>query len=192
MRRRHRQAMASFASMQAASDLHKTKLSAPRATLQPLSSRKARGAASPIGLDDMDPRLDRVYKGRVLTGVLIEAAFTMTSTVSVLVDDSGRAERIAFYNIDNATRGQLTVGRRLSVYDPYLRVAADGNPAVRIDDPTTLEFHDAVAICNNCAQPVAKLMACARCRAVAYCSKQCQQHDWTMLGHKTLCSSRPS
>jgi hypothetical protein len=42
-------------------------------------------------------------------------------------------------------------------------------------------------ICNTCGQqlPLSKLRKCSACKAVEYCSKDCQRADWS--GHKTDC-----
>ena len=32
-----------------------------------------------------------------------------------------------------------------------------------------------------------KLLACAKCRVVNYCSKECQKYDWKQGGHKERC-----
>ena len=51
---------------------------------------------------------------------------------------------------------------------------------------------------TGCGQPLAApgqlpagsvLQLCAKCRLVAYCSKQCQTADWKR-GHKKLCGTR--
>ena len=51
---------------------------------------------------------------------------------------------------------------------------------------------------TGCGQPLAApgqlpagsvLQLCAKCRLVAYCSKQCQTADWKR-GHKKVCAAR--
>ena len=53
-----------------------------------------------------------------------------------------------------------------------------------------------VRTCNACQRRSAKddvtgahgpLKACTACKAVHYCCKECQLHDWKAAGHKTLC-----
>lgn len=44
--------------------------------------------------------------------------------------------------------------------------------------------------CGTCgAQPAGerKFQRCARCNAVSYCSRECQQRGWQVLGHKRTC-----
>lgn len=44
-------------------------------------------------------------------------------------------------------------------------------------------------ICAACFKPAT--LRCARCRAVWYCSKECQTRDWK-LGHRALCRPAPA
>jgi hypothetical protein len=88
----------------------------------------------------------------------------------VIQDEKGRVERIALYNLDEKTKKKLRVGRRLSVVDPYMRMAADGLPAIRVDDPArSVVLLEKVQACHHCAREATKLMSCAKCRKVAYC-----------------------
>ena len=40
-------------------------------------------------------------------------------------------------------------------------------------------------ICSKCSKPDEKLLLCARCQTVRYCSKECQVSDWST--HKLKC-----
>jgi hypothetical protein len=86
VRMRHRQALANLVANAAK---YNVVLTAPRATPQPEGGRQGRGKAAasrdnarPIFIEDMDLTRDQVYKGRVLTGMLVEEPFTMSSTCS--------------------------------------------------------------------------------------------------------------
>jgi hypothetical protein len=44
--------------------------------------------------------------------------------------------------------------------------------------------------CGAAAGPAGQaLKRCGRCRAVAYCSTDCQRHGWAELGHKSVCGA---
>ncbi len=45
-------------------------------------------------------------------------------------------------------------------------------------------------MCNTCSTMLPKVYKSCPCKAVAYCSKECQRKDWPM--HKMMCSTRPS
>jgi hypothetical protein len=42
--------------------------------------------------------------------------------------------------------------------------------------------------CGACAKPCARRLVCARCKAVGYCSKECQTLAW-QAGHRRECVS---
>jgi hypothetical protein len=44
--------------------------------------------------------------------------------------------------------------------------------------------------CTQCGELFPKLHRCTRCKAVSYCSKQCQVAHWK-AGHKQVCKESP-
>ncbi len=43
--------------------------------------------------------------------------------------------------------------------------------------------------CANCGLAGVPLLACARCKLVQYCGKECQKQNWTKGEHKKFCIS---
>lgn len=43
-------------------------------------------------------------------------------------------------------------------------------------------------VCAGCGNPAVQLRKCSACRAVAYCSVECQRQHWNRGGHKQQCT----
>ena len=82
------------------------------------------------------------------------------------------------------------IGATFLIMNPYIRMAADGKPMIRIDDPRSLVAVDNGEVdgkmCRYCGDMGAKF-SCARCLSAVYCSKECQTDDWKLLDHKLVC-----
>eukprot|EP01087_Luapelamoeba_hula_P023142 TRINITY_DN845_c0_g1_i1.p1 TRINITY_DN845_c0_g1~~TRINITY_DN845_c0_g1_i1.p1 ORF type:complete len:1213 (+),score=235.00 TRINITY_DN845_c0_g1_i1:88-3639(+) len=141
-----------------------------------------------IVLSEMDPTVDRIHTGYALQGMFIEFPVTVKATYSVIQDTEGRVFKIAVYNLPDSTR-YMRPGQTVTLIDPYMRLAADGKPMLRVDDPSCLVFGDRLQICYYCAteQSNGELMRCGKCKAAQYCSQQCQRADWSELNHKRIC-----
>lgn len=113
----------------------------------------------PITIDEMDPRKDKVYTGRILTGTIIESPFPLSAVHSIMQDDQGYCCRISFYNLDETFKqsllSKLCVGRRFSIVNPCLRIAADMRAGIRVDDPLTIIFlsPEEHHVCFYCLKP---------------------------------------
>lgn len=53
--------------------------------------------------------------------------------------------------------------------------------------PATIPVRNHCATCGICEGGVVKLSICSKCKAVRYCSVQCQKADWTT--HKSTCKT---
>jgi hypothetical protein len=131
-------------------------------------------------------------------------------------DAEGRVERLALYNLPKRLSKAITIGQKIAITNPYMRMAKDGKPMIRVDDPASVQLLEKVAICHFCAKQAAKLFCCGKCRSALYCrytstctsgrhagqadkkcsslccthhplSKQCQVSDWKELNHKAVC-----
>ena len=151
-------------------------------------------------LSDMDPTHEKVWVSHVLSLTVIDAALCTSPSIHLVVeDDHGNAERLFLYNFPRHEAEQLiserfVVGCKMAVINPYLRLAMDGKPGVRVDDYKSIVSHplsDAErAVCWFCLTTRATKV-CSKCRLAQYCSKQCQQQDWKLYDHKRICVGRP-
>ena len=149
-----------------------------------------------ISLRDMNLTKDHIYQGFVLSVVIFEQSPTVGPSIGLLVeDDNGDLERLFIYNIP-ASEGQeliqttYTYGTKMTILNPYLRVAADMKTAIRVDDVSSIilqgENHNRKNMCRCCGEDSASHV-CARCKSAHYCSKECQTMDWKDYGHKFIC-----
>ncbi len=84
-------------------------------------------------------------------------------------DAEGRVERLALYNLPKRLSQAITIGQQIAITNPYMRMAKDGKPMIRVDDPASVQLLEKVAICHFCAQQAAKLCCCGQCRSALYC-----------------------
>ena len=78
-------------------------------------------------------------------------------------------ERLALYNLPKRLSQAITIGQQIAITNPYMRVAGDGKPMIRVDDPASVQLLEKVAICHFCSQQAAKLLCCGKCRSALYC-----------------------
>lgn len=169
----------------------------------------------PITFREMDITKDRVYEGFVLQVSNIEDAGVGSSIKLLLVDDNHDFQRGFVYNYSeicnsNEIQKKLGFGCSYSILNPYMRIAQDMKPGIRIDDPRSIIINstsDQSKKCRFCLSGELKgllffklniqfilftvdenLKKCARCKRVWYCSKECQNNDWKLLKHKIICT----
>ena len=144
-----------------------------------------------IQLREMDPALDKIYEGHIINLMIIEKpVFGYSSVHCIAQDDRGDATRLFVYNIpqDKETaENRLGLGCRLSVINPYLRIAADLKNGLRVDDPKCLiQMEKVENTCWYCGEGGAN-SNCSRCKKANYCNRECQKADWKILNHKAIC-----
>ncbi|CAF1066409.1 unnamed protein product [Rotaria sordida] len=158
--------------------------------------------ASLIGLKgttlrEMNPAKDYVYQGYVLSGIIFEQSPVVEPSIWLLFeDDNGDLERLFIYNIPASEGWQLIkdtyiYGTKISILNPYMRMAADNKPAIRVDDASSIilhgNAHSVKDMCRCCSEPNASRV-CGKCGSAHYCSKECQTIDWKQCGHKLICT----
>ncbi|CAF1449022.1 unnamed protein product [Adineta steineri] len=149
-----------------------------------------------ITLRDMNPMKDHIYQGCVLSGVIFEQSPVVEPSIWLLFeDDNGDLERLFLYNIPASEGWQLikdtyVYGTKISILNPYMRMAADGKPAIRVDDASSIILHGGTHnvkdMCRYCTKANAARV-CGKCKSAHYCSKECQTIDWKQCGHKLVC-----
>jgi hypothetical protein len=164
--------------------------------LQKRKAPKSLLGLKPITLRDMDPTKDHVYEGFVMQITFIEDnIFNGSSIVNVIEDENGDTQRCFIYNFEHENNDSIAqqtfgFGFKMSLINPYMRMAYDRKPGIRIDDPKSLakfgEVEKIVDMCHYCCKGNAKSV-CSRCKRAQYCDKNCQTNDWKLYKHKLIC-----
>lgn len=147
-----------------------------------------------ITLRDMNPLKDMVYQKRLINLVISEdPMFGLLSAIHVVVrDDNDDCINCSFYELDHfdgGVRENLAVGSKITVLNPYYRLATDGSVALRVGDPKTIIYRVAGkdnSVCRYCWKENPQ-HACGGCKRVKYCSRECQTDDWKIMKHKIIC-----
>ena len=111
----------------------------------------------------------------------------------VAEDEFGFVERISIYNLkreNNKIGETYQIGCRFAIINPYIRLAMDGKPMIRVDDPKSIIFYDKTAndICRFCGKENSKYK-CSKCQIAKYCCKEFQLDDWKIFKHVLICNS---
>lgn len=119
-------------------------------------------------------------------------------SVTIIKDDHLDCERMCIYNFPEVhgeylTSQIYTIGTKLSIMNPYLRLGAnDMKSMIRVDDPLSIimrnESERVINMCRCCGKPKAP-HACSRCKHARYCTKECQTMDWKLYKHKLICKT---
>ncbi len=164
--------------------------------LQKQKAPKSILGLKPITLSDMDPTKDHVHEGFVMQITFIEdPIFNGSSIVTVIEDENGDTQRCFIYNFEQPNNDSIVqktfgFGYKISLINPYMRMAYDMRPSIRIDDPKTLVKigeEKIVDMCRYCGKENAKSV-CSRCKRAQYCDKNCQTSDWKLYKHKLICN----
>ena len=116
------------------------------------------------------------------------------STMFIIQDENGDIFRLAIYKegMDpNYICSKYPFMCNIRINNPYMRLAMDGYPMIRVDDPKTVEVEvekgvDLSKYCRRCFKPNSR-MYCSKCKMAYYCSKECQEEDWKLLNHNLVC-----
>ncbi|MCO5579122.1 hypothetical protein L7F22_032974 [Adiantum nelumboides] len=137
----HRQGAESYSAMQAlAGGRYLSNLSLKDSYLGP--SSPALQTLRSVSLSEL--KVGKVHHGCALYGTLIADAFVMTAVATVLQDeqDSSLAVRVSVYNAASSTpsaRKLYPKNMRIAIKEPYLKRAADGLLAIRVENPANME-----------------------------------------------------
>lgn len=147
-----------------------------------------------VFLKDVDFSRDHIMNGYILTLINIDLPIFNPPPRSIRLnaqDEHGIVERVAIYNL-NENKDKVfkmyPVGIKFSIINPYIRMAADFKPIIRIDDPRTLILTEEKQNlpCRSCLKENSKFQ-CAKCHKAKYCSRECQIDDWKIFQHKLIC-----
>lgn len=151
-------------------------------------------SAVPATIDELFSALkDQVYEGRSIECLLVSTPMFTGSSYHMVVEDSQReSTRMTVYDATPSLVKQLLPGQALTLLNPYVRIAADGSTVLRVNDPSdTILLKAKHSICWVCSveeQAEHPLSSCSKCHKAFYCSRKCQQQDWTVDGHRFMCA----
>ena len=153
----------------------------------------------PITLREMSPGKDLVYKGYVLSVTIIEQTCSWNPSIHLVIEDENfDCERMLIYGFPEGQGEYLinkvyTIGNKMHIINPYLRLGADGKPAIRVDELSSIvmlsDSERIVNMCRYCCEANATKL-CAKCQQANYCSKECQINDWKLYKHKLICKAK--
>lgn len=143
---------------------------------------------------DMHPDKDEVYMNRYINLLVSEdPMFGLYTAIHVIVhDDNGDCLNCSFYDLDHFdedVRRNLCFGSKITILNPFYRLASDGSIALRVDDSKTIIYHSSGKdnpICRYCFKENPQ-HSCGNCKRAKYCCRSCQTDDWKSLKHKLIC-----
>lgn len=150
----------------------------------------------PIFFADMDPKKDHIYEKFAIKLTFIEDAITgRPSICQIAEDEKGDAQRVFIYNFpqNGETQNKIGFGCKVTIVNPYFRLAKDGKPMIRVDDISLMFLHSSVSNknrCRYCGNECQLTVPCRQCKRSYYCSKACLKKDSMDLGHKDVCLKR--
>ncbi len=150
----------------------------------------------PILLTDMNPKKDHIYEGFAIKFTFIEDAITGKPSISQIAEDeNGDAQRIFIYNFpqNDETQNKVGFGCKVTIVNPYFRLAKDGFPMIRVDDISLMFLHSNTTNkkrCRYCGNDGDLTVPCRQCKRSFYCSKPCLKKDSMELNHKDVCLKR--
>lgn len=149
-----------------------------------------------ITLKEMNRKKDLVYKGYVLSVTIIEQTCSWNPSIHLVIEDENfDCERMLIYGFpaeqgDYLINKTYTIGNKMHVINPYLRIGADNKPTIRVDELSSIVMQSdserIVNMCRYCCEPNTT-KTCGKCQQANYCSKDCQLNDWKLYKHKLIC-----
>uniref|UniRef100_A0A914Y0I0 MYND-type domain-containing protein n=1 Tax=Panagrolaimus superbus TaxID=310955 RepID=A0A914Y0I0_9BILA len=151
-----------------------------------------------ITLKDMDPTVEKVYDGYVLEAKIIDFAFMIFGIATLIEDENGDIQKFSIYNWPSKNDSQILdfvnavktfrPNVRVKIINPYMRMAANMQNAIRVENPDFLKIDDSKADekCSCCGKE-AKVTKCKNCFMSKYCSSVCQKYDLNELNHQKIC-----
>ncbi|XP_065639984.1 uncharacterized protein LOC136072655 [Hydra vulgaris] len=147
-----------------------------------------------VFLEDIDFTMDYLLTGCVLTVTVIDIPIVglLISVYFVVEDKNKIVSRLCICNLGEnyqSIKKLFPVGCTFSIINPYIRLAIDGEPMIRVDDPNSVIMSEKCKIdmCLYCGKEESKY-TCSKCKIAKYCSKECQCNDWKILKHKSACN----
>ncbi|RNA22747.1 hypothetical protein BpHYR1_036242 [Brachionus plicatilis] len=165
-----------------------TSFKAPKTQKQPHSM----AILKEIQLKEIDFTRDEVLTGRVLTVRVFDLpSFGFTSIFFLIDDGENTMQRLSVYNLGKdyeQISEDFKMGTWISIMNPYVRQAMDGEAMIRVDDPKSIVFSGKISekVCSYCSKSNSKF-SCSKCLKVSYCDKECQIKDWKEQNHKLVC-----
>lgn len=150
----------------------------------------------PIFFADMDPKKDHIYEKFAIKLTFIEDAITgRPSICQIAEDEKGDAQRIFIYNFpqNEETQNKIGFGCKVTIVNPYFRLAKGGKPMIRVDDISLMFLHSSVSNknrCRYCGSECQLTVPCRQCKRSYYCSKACLKKDSMELNHLDVCLKR--
>ncbi|KAG4066402.1 hypothetical protein HA402_007038 [Bradysia odoriphaga] len=150
----------------------------------------------PIFFADMDPKKDHIYEKFAIKLTFIEDAITgRPSICQIAEDEKGDAQRVFIYNFpqNDETQNKIGFGCKVTIVNPYFRLAKDGKPMIRVDDISLMFLHSSASNknrCRYCGNECQLTVPCRQCKRSYYCSKICLKKDSMELDHKDVCLKR--
>ena len=144
-----------------------------------------------IYLNEIDWTKDKVLTGYVLELTAIDVPHNTEQSIQFVAEDNNEhVQRVALYNTSPDEIKELGVGSKFSIINPYIRMALDGKPLIRVDDPSSVIWGEkGEKMCALCGNLSAKFQ-CGKCNTTDYCSKACQERDWKEFQHKLICTGK--
>lgn len=154
----------------------------------------------PITIREMDPRVDKIYRGYVLSAIIIEDIHLWTPSIHLVIEDENfDCERVHIYGFPEEdgrylTEKVYTIGSKMYIINPYLRIGSQDHKAfIRVYDLTSImmenESDRILNMCRCCGEPNAPHV-CGKCSKARYCSKECQITDWKVYKHSLIYKSK--
>lgn len=144
-----------------------------------------------VYLNQMDTTKDHILYLKYFMGDIIEDAMEPLNSNQgayyLIKDDNDDVIRLGIYKFSSKFKSNFIPGTKVIIYNPYMRMAIDNIPVIRVNDPSTIDVVDIVKnVCLVCSKPESKFL-CGNCKRSRYCSNECKNYDWEKLEHKTYC-----